>query len=134
MPEKVEIVTTLQQMVADFTELEKRPGYKEFTRLEERLARAFEASQGVVHVLSGGLRTSGIPHSSYDGDVWTGGIDYARNPGIFELALGDEPSLNHPEGEHGAYLTTAVDPYANQIGEVIDEMMTDCLGSPDGGV
>jgi len=34
----------------------------------------------------GYLKASGHPESHFDGEEWTGEIDFARHPGIFELA------------------------------------------------
>lgn len=128
MPAKVEIVTTLQHMIADFSELEHAPGYKAIGRLELALAEAFEASQLIVHVLSGDLKASGTPHTSFTGSEWSGGIDYARHPGIFELALGDQPSIMHPEGQHGAFLNEAVDPFVEKVHGIVEDIFRDAFG------
>jgi len=56
-----------------------------------------------VHVITGHLKAEGRPSSSFSGDVWEGTIAYPRRPGIFELARGNSPTLNHPEGGHGFF-------------------------------
>ncbi len=83
------------------------PGSSGTLALESVLARSFAHSQEAVHVLSGGLKASGHPESEYDGDTWSGTLVYDRHPGIFELARGDSPTLNHPEGGHGSFLFDA---------------------------
>jgi hypothetical protein len=128
MPAKVEIVTTLQHMIADFSELEKAPGFKAIGKLEQVLADAYEASQAIVHVITGDLKMSGVPHTSYSGSEWSGGIDYARHPGIFELALGNTPSIDHPEGQHGAFLEEAVEPFSHKIGDIVEEIFQEAMG------
>lgn len=67
---------------------------------EAILLSSFLATQGHVHVITGKLKASGHPDSSFDGEVWSGSLLYDRHPGIFELARGDTPTLNHPEGGH----------------------------------
>jgi hypothetical protein len=85
----------------ELARLEAGPGAGHATMsLEGILARSFAATQFQVHVLSGGLKASGHPESEYDGAVWSGTLVYARHPGIFELARGDSPTANHPEGGH----------------------------------
>jgi hypothetical protein len=128
MPTNIQMVTTLQNMIAAFGELEHSPGFQDIGRLEQCLADAFEGSQEAVHVLRGGLKASGVPHTSYAGSTWEGGIDYAGNPGIFELARGDDPSLNHPEGAHADFLTKAVEPYAEKVGLIVDEIFERAMG------
>jgi hypothetical protein len=64
------------------------------------LLSSFLATQAHVHVITGELKASGKPDSSFDGEVWSGSLTYLRYPGIYELARGDSPTLNHPEGGH----------------------------------
>lgn len=56
--------------------------------LESVLLQSFMDTQAVVHVRTGYLKGTGRPESEFDGEVWTGTLAYARNPGIFELARG----------------------------------------------
>lgn len=70
------------------------------SHFESILMTSFGETQGAVHVLTGHLKASGHPSSTFDGDRWEGTIHYARHPGIFELARHDQPTLNHPEGGH----------------------------------
>lgn len=53
-----------------------------------------------VHVQTERLKLSGRSSTHMIGDEWIGEIDYDADPGIFELARGDAPSVEHPEGEH----------------------------------
>lgn len=64
------------------------------------LLSSFAAVAAKVHVITGQLKSSGHPSSSFDGLRWEGTIHFARHPGIFELARHDHPTLNHPEGGH----------------------------------
>lgn len=64
------------------------------------LLASFAATQGHVHVITGALKASGHPDSSFDGETWSGSLLYARHPGIYELARGNKPTANHPEGDH----------------------------------
>lgn len=67
---------------------------------ERALVDGFIATEARVHVITGALKASGHINSSWDGNQWDGEIDFARYPGIFELARGDSPSMYHPEGDH----------------------------------
>lgn len=63
--------------------------------LEGVLATTFSITQGRVHVITGKLKASGRPSSTYVEDVWEGTLSYDRIPGIFELARGPKPSEHH---------------------------------------
>jgi hypothetical protein len=69
-------------------------------RLEGIMLENFQQTQEDAHVITGHLKAEGHPSSSFDGDKWEGTISYPRKPGIFELARGNKPTLNHPEGGH----------------------------------
>lgn len=72
-------------------------------RMEAALAEATVVTEGRIHVITGGLKASLHPSSSFDGDSWEGTLSAARHPGIFELARGNAPTMNHPEGGHYFY-------------------------------
>jgi hypothetical protein len=77
------------------------PGHDGTTfRLEGIMLQNFGEVEEAVHVITGRLKAGGHPESSFDGDRWTGTIAFPRHPGIFELARGDTPTQNHPEGLH----------------------------------
>jgi hypothetical protein len=63
--------------------------------LEGVLAATFAITQARVHVITGKLKASGHPSSTYADDVWDSTIAYDRIPGIFELARGPRPSEHH---------------------------------------
>lgn len=91
-------------------------------RFEGVLLESFAWTQADVHVDTGYLKASGHPVSSFDGVRWTGTLEYARHPGIFELARGNQPSLTHPEGGHyffnRAYFTA--DAYEHIMEDFLD--------------
>jgi hypothetical protein len=68
--------------------------------MEAALIAGYIATEAQVHVETGFLKSSGHPSSSFDGARWEGEIGFARYPGIFELARGNAPTKNHPEGGH----------------------------------
>lgn len=89
------------EVLHELDRLARGPGAGETTfRLESILVTAFAGTQERVHVITGVLKGSGHPTSQFDGETWTGEIGYARHPGIFELARGNHPTVNHPEGGH----------------------------------
>ena len=51
--------------------------------LEAILLTTFAESLAHVHVITGALKASGHPSSSYDGGTWIGTQSFARHPGIF---------------------------------------------------
>jgi hypothetical protein len=84
----------------ELTRLEAGPGGTAVMAMEAALAAAAITTEGRVHVITGFLKASGTVHSAFGGDQWEGEIDYSRYPGIYELARGNAPTLNHPEGGH----------------------------------
>lgn len=63
--------------------------------MEAALAAGYIMSEARAHVITGYLRASGSVHSSFDGEEWTGEIDFARYPGIYELARGLKRTRYH---------------------------------------
>ena len=105
-------------VLANLDRLARGPGSGEAVfRLEAILARSFAEVSDHVHVMTGGLKGSGHPSSEYDGTVWKGTLAFARHPGIFELALGNHPTLNHPEGQHYFFAPAydIVEPYKEAV-------------------
>jgi len=76
------------------------PAGETVVAMESALMNGFIVTEARVHVITGFLKASGHPSSSFDGQQWEGEIDFARYPGIFELARGNMPTKNHPEGGH----------------------------------
>lgn len=95
-------------------------------RFESILATAYAATQARVHVITGGLKASGHPTSEFDGHKWEGVIHYIRHPGIFELARGDHPTLNHPEGGH--YFFSPAYDTPDEFKRAIEEFLGGSIG------
>ncbi len=90
----------------ELSRLEAGPVGVTVAQMEAALAAGFIETETKVHIITGALRASGVPRSNFTGEEWEGEIDYARHPGIFELARGDMPTHFHPDGGHnffGAY-------------------------------
>lgn len=85
---------------AVLAELDRLAGPPDVEKFEGILLSSFAATQEHVHVITGALKASGHPDSYFDGETWSGNLLYARHPGIYELARGDKPTQNHPEGDH----------------------------------
>jgi hypothetical protein len=89
------------QVTHELSRLSRGPGADGTTfALEAIWLGAFAATQAHVHVLTGRLKATGHPRTEFDGERWEGFVGYVRHPGIFELARGDRPTRNHPEGGH----------------------------------
>lgn len=76
------------------------PATETLLAMETALVTGAIITEGRVHVITGFLKASGTTRSSASFDGWEGEIDYARYPGIYELARGNHPTRNHPEGGH----------------------------------
>jgi len=96
----VRFTVDAQAVIAELDRLAKGPDPMAF---ESILMSSFAEVSARVHVITGVLRGSGHPQSGFDGDTWTGKMSFVRHPGIFELARGDTPTANHPEGGHHFY-------------------------------
>lgn len=97
----VSVTMDASAVIRELDRLSRGPGAGGTTfALERILLQNFAQTQAQVHVMTGVLKGSGHPSSSFDGDVWEGTISYARHPGIFELARGNRATVNHPEGGH----------------------------------
>jgi hypothetical protein len=95
------VAVDMEDVIKELDRLARGPGADGTTfRFESIWLEGFAATQARVHVLTGRLKSTGHPVTSSDGDSWTGEVDYTRYPGIFELARGNRPTLNHPEGGH----------------------------------
>lgn len=105
------------------------PGAATIMELESALAEGYVVTEGRVHVITGLLKASGHPTSTYSGDEWTGEIDFARHPGIFELARGDTPTKNHPEGGHYFFDPGGPD-FERRVRQAVWDWVTDDSGGP----
>lgn len=117
-------VIGLDAMQKAFGNLENL-GFQQVGRFEKTFAETFTAVDAKVHVLTGGLKASGVPRTHFDGDTWQGEIEFDRYPGIFELARGDSPTLNHPEGGHNFF--DAVDPFIPIFEENVNQVFEDAF-------
>jgi hypothetical protein len=79
----------------------KGPAGSTVVAMEAALAAGFLETEAWVHVITGYLRASGHVQSHFTGEEWEGEIDYARYPGIFELARGNTPTGIHPDPNPG---------------------------------
>lgn len=118
--------TGLDKMQGDFGKLAVPPGFEAVGRFEKTLAECFVAVKAHVHVLTGGLLASGVTATHFDGAVWHGQIDFDRDPGIFELARGDTPSLDHPDGGH--FFFDAAEPFEDEWQRDMLNYFKDALG------
>jgi hypothetical protein len=80
--------------------LSKGPDMRTITAMEAALLEGFTITEGRVHVITGALKASGHPDSSFGEDTWEGVINFAHYPGIFELARANSPTRYHPMGGH----------------------------------
>lgn len=99
---RVTVTMDATEVIRELDRLSSLPG-PETRRFESILASSFTETQAAVHVITGQLKASGRPSSQSSDGSWTGTISYARHPGIFELARGNTPTMNHPEGGHGFF-------------------------------
>lgn len=98
-------------------------------RMEAALMSGYSVSLARVHVITGYLKSTLHPSSSFSGDVWEGTISAARYPGIFELARGDRPTGNHPEGGHYFFGPGGQD-FEREVRYAIWDWVTDGEGGP----
>lgn len=107
--------------------LMKGPSAGTILRMEAALAEGTVMTEARAHVITGFLKSSVHPESSFDGDSWSGTIDAARYPGIFELARADTPTENHPEGGH--YFFDPGGPYfLHEVRQAVWDWVTDDHG------
>lgn len=108
--------------------LAKGPVGETVLAMEAALSRGYIESVVRAHVITGYLKASGHAQSSFDGDVWEGEIDFARDPGIFELWRGNYPTDNHPEGGHYFF-----DPGGEDFERGVRQATWDFVTDGDGG-
>ena len=104
------------------------PGAGTLAELEAALLSGYAVTEARIHVITGQLKASARPSSGFDGDSWEGQIDAARDPGIFELARGDSPTANHPEGGHYFF-----DPGGPAFEHRVRDIVWDWVTDGDGG-
>lgn len=114
------LVTGLKEMINNFEKAARPMGFREVGNFERTLSASYLATQSKVHEETGKLKLSGRTSSHFDGTEWTGEIAYRRHPGIFELARGDRPTANHPEGGH--HFFKALEPLYKAFHENVDQV------------
>jgi hypothetical protein len=67
---------TLDSWIVRLEEAAKPESYKSTSLLEALLSAAFADTQVRTHVISGSLKASGKTESDFDGNVWSGKIEY----------------------------------------------------------
>jgi hypothetical protein len=105
-------------------------------RMEAATLGCFVATEQRVHVITGELRASGHPQTSYELDVWSGQVNFARNPGIFELARGDAPTRHHPFPGFHYFFEPAGHFFEKAVRQAFWDWVTDGKGgvAPSGGL
>jgi hypothetical protein len=104
------------------------PGSGTVLAMEAALAVGTVATEARAHVITGYLKASVHSESSFTGDTWTGTIDAARYPGIYELARGNAATMNHPEGGHYFF-----DPGGPDFEHAVRQAAWDWVTDHDGG-
>lgn len=105
----------------------KGPVGETVLKMEAALLEGYAASEARAHVITGALKASGHPQSTFDGVTWDGEIDFIADPGIFELARGNQPTANHPEGGH--YFFDPGGPlFLRGVRQAVWDFVTDGLG------
>ena len=115
--------------------LAKGPDMRTITAMESALLTGYSISEARAHVITGKLKASGHPSSHSAQFTWEGTIAFARNPGIFELARGDTPTGNHPEGAH-YFLDPGGPEFERGVRQALWDWVTDGKGgaAPSGGL
>ena len=109
--------------------LAKGPAGATVARMEAALLSGYAVSAARVHVITGYLKSTLHPGSSFTGDVWEGTISAARYPGIYELARGNMPTENHPEGSHYFFGPGGQD-FEREVRHAVWDWVTDDKGGP----
>ena len=105
------------------------PGPVTIGVMEGALAAATATTEARVHVITGYLKSTVHPESSYTGEQWEGTIEAARHPGIFELARGNMPTKYHPDGGH-YFFDPGGPEFEHAVRQAIWDWVTDGEGGP----
>jgi hypothetical protein len=113
----------------------KGPAGSTLLEMESALASGYAITEVRVHVITGFLKASGHTASHFDGEEWEGEIDYARHPGIFELARGNSPTKYHPSGGH-YFFDPGGPEFERRVRQAVWDFVTDDMGgqAPSGGL
>jgi hypothetical protein len=121
---------------AELDRLARGPDARTIAAMEAALLLGYALTEAKVHVITGALKASGHPASSFDKFTWSGEIDFARDPGIFELARGDAPTRFHPfPGEH-YFMNPGGHEFEKGVRQAFWNWVTDYKGgeAPSGGL
>lgn len=108
--------------------LAEGPGAATIMEMESALATGTVTTEARAHVITGYLKASVHSESSFSGDDWEGTIMAAGHPGIFELARGNMPTQNHPEGGHYFF-----DPGGPDFERAVRQAVWDWVTNSEGG-
>jgi hypothetical protein len=116
--------------------LEAGPIGRAVGQMEAALALGYTITEARVHVITGKLKGSGHPHSSFTGDTWDGVINFDRDPGIFELARGDVATKYHPYPGRHYFFDPGGHEFEKGVRQAVWDWVTDWEGgdAPDGGL
>jgi hypothetical protein len=112
------------------------PDFKTIAAMEAALLRGYIITEERVHVITGELKASGHPESHFDKFTWSGQMNYDRNPGIFELARGDEPTKYHRFPGRHYFFDPGGHEFEKGVRQAFWDWVTDGKGglAPDGGL
>jgi hypothetical protein len=116
--------------------LAKGPSPEIIARMESATMVCFVMTEQRTHVITGALRASGHPQTSFGLGVWSGQVNFARNPGIFELARGDAATADHPFPGRHYFFDPAGHYFQKGVRQAFWDWVTDGKGgvAPDGGL
>lgn len=116
--------------------LARGPDARIIAHMEAALMLGYAITEKRVHVITGELLASGRPQSSFDKYTWSGEIDYARDPGIFELARGDAATDHHPYPGRHYFFDPGGHEFEAGVRQAFWDWVTDYKGgkAPDGGL
>lgn len=120
--------------------LRRGPGPVTVGRWEGALLACFAVTESRVHEITGYLKSTGHPESDFTVGAWRGEVQYARHPGIFELARGQAPTPkttphHHPEGLH-YFFDPGGPAFEHEVRQAFWDWITDDRGgrAPTGGL
>ena len=116
--------------------LARGPGVRTIQEMEAALLMGFTITEHRVHVVTGELLASGHPQSDRDEYTWTGVMNFARYPGIFELARGDAATGHHPYPGRHYFFDPGGHVFEAGVRQAFWDWVTDWKGgkAPDGGL
>lgn len=121
---------------AELDRLAAGPGMKTIAEMEAALLLGYAITESRVHVITGALKASGHPQSDFDEFTWTGVINFARKPGIFELARGDSSTRHHPYPGRHYFFDPGGHEFEKGVRQAFWDWVTDWKGgvAPSGGL